>query len=140
MSEETREYTGGCFCQYVRYRALGRPIDVTHCHCSMCRGTCGSPFVTWVTFGRANFSFTSGMPTRFNSSRFVERSFCGRCGTTLTFEDDRLQEVDVTVGSLEQPNDWFPEKHIWTSSRLRWLNMNDGLQEYPQDSPNETKS
>lgn len=136
MSEETKEYIGGCFCGNIRYRALGEPLGVTHCHCSMCRRTCGAPFVTWVTFIRETFSFTSGVPSRFKSSDQVERSFCNCCGTALTFEEtSRPDQVEVTVGSLEQPNDLSPEDHIWTSSRLRWLHMNDGLPEYPQDSP-----
>lgn len=138
MVEEVKEYIGGCFCGNVRYRATGQPVGVTHCHCSTCRRVCGAPFVTWVSFKRTNFSFTYGTPTRFKSSDNVERSFCNRCGTALTFEEaTRSQWVDVTVGSLDQPNDLSPEDHIWTSSRLNWLHINDGLPEYLQDSPRE---
>ncbi len=86
MVEEVKEYMGGCFCGSIRYRATGQLGGVSHCHCSMCRRVCGAPFVTWVSFNRANFSFTCGTPTRFKSSDKVERSFCNRCGTALTFE------------------------------------------------------
>jgi hypothetical protein len=100
----------------------------------MCRRASGAPFVTWVTFNRVNFSFTNGSPARFKSSEKAERSFCNHCGTALTFEETaQPDQVDVTVGSLDEPNDLSPEDHIWTSSRLSWLKMNDGLPEYPQD-------
>lgn len=136
MSEETIEYTGGCFCGNIRYSALGKPIGVSHCHCSMCGRVCGAPFITWVSFSRANFSFISGNPSRFKSSDKVERSFCNHCGTALTFEEiSQPDRVDVTVGSLDAPNDLSPEDHIWTSSRLSWLHINDGLPEYLQASP-----
>jgi len=128
MIEAVREYTGGCFCGSIRYRATGQLGGVSHCHCSMCRRVCGAPFVTWVSFKRANFSFTCGTPTRFKSSDKVERSFCNLCGTAIAFEETtRSQWVDVTVGSLDQPNAVFPEDHIWTSSKLSWLHINDCL-------------
>ena len=141
MTEETKQYTVGCFCGNISYKTIGQPIGVTHCHCSTCRRVCGAAFITWVSFKKANFAFTCGTPTRFKSSDNVERSFCNRCGTALTFEEvSQPDRVDVTVGSLDQPNDVFPEDHIWTSSRLSWLHMNDGLPEYAQESPRENKS
>ncbi len=42
MSEETIEYTGGCFCSKVHYQVLGKPIQVTHCHYSMRYWACGA--------------------------------------------------------------------------------------------------
>ncbi|MCA1990992.1 MAG: GFA family protein [Coleofasciculus sp. S288] len=133
MSEQPIEYTGGCFCGYVRYRALEKPIEVTHCHCSICRRVSGAPFVTWATFAKTNFSWTNSKPSRFHSSSKAERTFCDRCGTALTFEEIKRSElIDVTVGSMDQPNNFSPQEHVWTSSRLSWLHLSDGLPEYLQ--------
>lgn len=138
MSRETTDYQGGCLCGHVRYRALGEPLGVTHCHCSMCRRSCGAAFVTWVSFPKADFSLTSGELSRFKSSERVERSFCNRCGTAIAFaETSRPDEIDLTVGSFDEPERLSPEDHIWTDARLRWLRVDDGLPEYSQDLPSQ---
>jgi hypothetical protein len=135
-NKQIQEYKGGCFCGYIRYQIVGKPIEITHCHCTICRRVSGAPFITWVTFASADFSFAAGnIPSRFNSSCTAERTFCNRCGTALTFaETERSQLLDVTVGSMDHPNEFVPEEHIWVSSRLRWLHINDGLPEYPQNN------
>ena len=54
-----------------------------------------------------------------NSRDLVELRFRNCCGTALTFEETtRPEQVDITVGSLDEPNDLSPENHIWTSSLL----------------------
>ena len=42
-------YSGGCLCGSVRYRATGKPIAPTHCHCETCRRVSGAAFMTWVS-------------------------------------------------------------------------------------------
>jgi hypothetical protein len=132
---QTDDYEGGCFCGHIRYSIQGQPLEVTHCHCSICRRVSGAPFVTWITVATANFSFTAAKPSSFQSSSQAERTFCNQCGTALTFSEiGRPHQIDVTVGSLDRPNDISPDEHIWVSSRLQWLHLQDGLPEYPQEN------
>jgi hypothetical protein len=59
------------------------------------------------------------------------RSFCGRCGTQLTFEsDDTPAEIDITTASLDDADAVPPGDHIWTRSRLAWIRLADGLPEH----------
>lgn len=116
---------GGCLCGAVRYEVTGTPEGVTHCHCSMCRKASGAAFITWVTVRPDRVVFTRGQPTTYRSSPRARRGFCRACGSPLTFELN--DEIDVTAGSLDEPNAIEPADHIWTSSRLRWLRMEDGL-------------
>ena len=44
------EWTGGCLCGAVRYRASADPLRVVSCHCGMCRRTSGAAFLTFVHF------------------------------------------------------------------------------------------
>jgi GNAT superfamily N-acetyltransferase len=130
---------GGCFCGAVRYAVARPPREVTHCHCGICRRTTGAPFVTWATFPAAAFALSTGTPSEIRATPRAVRSFCSRCGTALTFrETARPNSVDVTVGSFDAPDALAPEEHIWTTSRLAWLHVDDDLAEHPEEKPGET--
>ena len=134
-----RELLGGCFCGALRYRIETVVDDVTHCHCGICRRTSGAAFVTWVTIPAASFGFTAGEPAALDSTPRARRTFCRICGTPLTFQYRATPEsVDVTVGSLDDPNAIAPTAHIWTSSQLRWLHVEDDLPRHREGTPSPT--
>ena len=123
--------TGGCLCGRVRYRADAAPILVTHCHCTLCRRQSGAAFLTWASFPSTAFTITQGAPAVFRATEKAERSFCAKCGTPLSFRFFASPgEIDVTLGSLDDPNAMQPQDHIWTSTRLHWLELTDGLPHY----------
>jgi hypothetical protein len=129
---------GGCFCGRVRYEAAGTPFQETNCHCSICRRISGAPFDTWFSVAHSEFRLVCGDPARFKSSAVATRSFCPHCGTPLTFEhDDFPDEIDVTTCSLDRPELAPPRDHIWTSSKLSWLKLTDGLPEYEESRQDE---
>jgi hypothetical protein len=124
---------GGCFCGRIRYEVTGAPFDETNCHCSICRRTTGAPFVAWFSVRPSEFRCVSGDPARFRSSSKADRSFCAHCGTQLTFRsDDYPDEIDITTCSLDHPEDVPPRDHIHTSSKLPWIELADGLEQYSQ--------
>jgi hypothetical protein len=124
---------GGCFCGRIRYEVAGTPFHETNCHCSICRRTTGAPFVAWFSVRPSEFRLVSGEPVRFRSSTKGSRSFCGHCGTQLTFQgDDWPDEVDVTTCSLDHPEQVPPHDHTRTSSKLRWIQLSDGLPQHPE--------
>ena len=124
---------GGCYCGAIRYQIDGTPFHESNCHCSICRRTTGSPFVTWFSVRRDEFRFVSGEPARFKSSEKGTRSFCPRCSGQLTFENsDFPGEIDVTTCSLDDPNVVPPRDNVWTSSRVRWV-VPDGLPEFREN-------
>jgi hypothetical protein len=127
--------TGGCFCGEIRYEAE-QTLHCCNCHCTICRRTTGAPFVTWLTAQRSTFRITRGEPKELRSSPEATRSFCPNCGTPLTFARDNLfGEIDLTVGSLDDPDFAAPSHHIFTSSKLAWINLAHGLPEYSADLP-----
>ena len=122
---------GGCFCRGIRYEAGGTPFYRTNCHCSICRRTSATAFVTWFSVPKAEFRIVAGAPARFRSTPKALRTFCPRCGTPLTFEhDDAANEIDVTTCSLDDPEALPPEDHTRTSSKLGWVKLADGLPEH----------
>ena len=129
------DWTGGCLCGAVRYRATAAPLRAVSCHCAMCRRASGAAFLTFVHFPKEAFTWTEGAPTRYRSSANAERGFCARCGSTLSMHEAILDDrVQVSLGSLDRPGDVRPDDHVWTQSQLPWLNIVDGLPRFPQNS------
>ena len=124
---------GGCLCGEIRYEAGGTPFHETNCHCSMCQRASGAPMVAWFSVPRFALRWVRGHPTRYQSSAHSTRSFCSRCGTQLTFESDQHPaEIDITICSLDDPEQLPPKDHTRTSSQLSWVKLDDGLPEYPE--------
>lgn len=127
--------TGGCCCGAIRYRIAAPASDVTHCHCRLCQRSSGAPVVTWLTVPTAALTWLSGTPRLRRSSPRAVRGFCADCGTALTFAyDDQPASIDVTVASLDQPAVIAPRAHIWTSSAMPWLRVDDDLVRYEGSS------
>ena len=124
---------GGCLCGAVRYRVSGPSLARALCHCRTCRLASGAPSVAWVVFQSRDFAFIEGQPTRFHSSPNVVRTFCGKCGTPLTYQQtSKTDSIDVTTVTLDAPNAFAPTKEVWTEHKLAWERLNEALQLYPR--------
>lgn len=115
------EAQGGCQCGDVRYVISGTPEQSLVCHCPDCRRAAGAHSVGWLLLRSEQFSVRSGSPRTFNSSPGVTRAFCGRCGTTLTWVGDKQPgRIDVTIGSLDDPNQFPPSRAVYRRHKLAW--------------------
>ncbi|MDX1576141.1 MAG: GFA family protein [Kiloniellales bacterium] len=129
------DWTGGCLCGAIRYRATAAPLRAMICHCETCRRVSGSAFLSFVHFAKDRFTWESDEPTRYRSSAYAERGFCPTCGSTLSMHEEVLGDrVQVSLGSLDRPEDVAPEDHVWTQSQLPWLEVADDLPRFPQSS------
>jgi hypothetical protein len=64
----------------------------------------------------------SGSPASYRSSERAVRHFCPICGSTLFWREDDGNEVDVFLGSFDQPGRLpTPEYAIWAQHRVPWL-------------------
>nr|KMM68786.1 hypothetical protein CPAG_05110 [Coccidioides posadasii RMSCC 3488] len=67
--------------------------------------------------------------SHYKSSRDVTRSFCSRCGTTLTYYFERPASspisplIDITMGSLDEESleKIHPERQVWWDSGIGWM-------------------
>ena len=127
---------GHCQCGAIRYIAEGEPRASTLCHCTICRRSSGAPTVAWFTLAAREFRIVTGTPVQHATSLHGTRTFCGTCGTPLTFRSSRApDDVDVTTGSLADASQVPPVDHTYTASQLRWLHVNDGLPRFSQARP-----
>jgi hypothetical protein len=126
---------GGCLCGEVRYRVSGQSLSRSLCHCRTCRLASGAPSVAWVVFRSSDFEFIAGQPNSFNSSPGVVRTFCGRCGTPLTYQQtSKTDTIDVTTVTLDVAGEFAPTREVWTEHKVAWERLNDALQHYPRSS------
>jgi hypothetical protein len=122
------EWTGGCLCGAIRFRAGADPIRAVNCHCATCRRVSGAAFMTFVHFPKSAFAWTGTAPRRYRSSADAERGFCPVCGSTLSIHEEVLADrVLVSLGSLDRPELVRPDDHVWTRSQLPWLEVVDDL-------------
>ena len=122
----TQAIRGGCFCGAVRYEIEAGDYIVANCHCSMCRKTSAAPFVTWLVAPASVFSYVLGKPALLQSSAKGSRYFCSDCGSPLVcINSDHPDQVDVTTGSLDQPENFPPTVAVHEDSKLPWLSATE---------------
>jgi hypothetical protein len=135
MTEEA-VFEGGCLCGAIRYQSTALPVRGVICHCSMCRKHSGAPILAFVHFPLDAFTWVKGKPARYLSSQYAERGFCSKCGSTLSMHEEVLADrVQVTLGSLDEPDRAKIDDHVWTGNRIAWFEVKDDLPRYPKDSP-----
>jgi hypothetical protein len=131
----TTSVEGGCLCGAVRYQASGEALVRTLCHCRSCRLASGAPSLAWVVFPAGGFRYTAGAPTGYASSPGVTRTFCGACGTSLTWQQaSRTESIDVATATLDNANDFAPTKEIWVEHKLEWEALSPDTEHYARSS------
>ena len=126
MSEnvKTDRITGGCYCGKIRYGADGPPLYQANCHCANCRRAIGAQAVAWITVRSSTFKFEQGTPKRYQTETGAWRTFCPDCGTSLTYENhSRPEEIDLTTGSLDEPENFPPNRDVFPEEKLSWVEL-----------------
>lgn len=136
---ESPPLQGGCLCGDVRYRLLRRTGEAPLCHCINCRRWSGAPLLAWVTVPRDALEWTRNAPVAYDHASDlatqVRRTFCARCGSGLTWERIDGDEVDVTVGTLDDAEAVAPTHHCFAGRQLSWLELTDTLPRYDKSTP-----
>ncbi|MGQ5523322.1 GFA family protein [Chitinimonas sp. PSY-7] len=129
---------GGCQCGAIRYQVSGSPLGAAFCHCSMCRKANAAPAVAWALYKEDQVRFLHERPTEYHSSTDAKRGFCPRCGTQISFVANYIPGlIDITIGSMDDPNAVPPTAHYWESKRLSWVHFADQLPRYVAFPPHE---
>jgi hypothetical protein len=106
-----------------------KPKRVVNCHCDICKKSVGSPFVTWAIFEKDAILFNTSPPTHTAENR-AARTYCDTCGISIAYRHpNRKNVMDITIGCLDEPEKYPPERNIWTKKRLSWIKK-------PGDIPN----
>ena len=122
------ELSGQCRCGSVRYRVHGDVLNAGHCHCESCRRTTSSPVTTYFTAHRSAVTLTGDSLRHYASSPGVERSFCGTCGSPMSYTGKtRPDEIDLFVATLDAGQSVEIKEHWYWGERVPWLHVEDDL-------------
>lgn len=116
-----QSHTGGCQCGSVRFTASGVPKFAARCHCASCRQATGAEFATWVGWRDDQVEWSAGEPQRYASSEGVQRGFCGKCGTPLSYQGAKWPgETHLLIGLFDTPQDFPPHGDAFKGEALPW--------------------
>jgi len=132
-------FDGGCTCRHVRYRMTSRPMFVHGCHCSWCQRETGGAFATNAMIEADRVELTSeGQPeavdTPSASGKGQKIWRCPKCKVAVWSNyagaGDKVRFV--RVGSLDAGHGIAPDIHIFTSTRLPWVVLPQGVPAVPE--------
>ncbi len=123
--------TGGCACGAVRYRLAADPLFVHCCHCLNCQRQTGSAFVINLLIEAERVEVLAGTPQPVDVPRddgSVQRIYrCPDCQVAIFSEYSRPEVRFVRAGTLDDPSAVAPDVHIYTRSKLPWVQIPDSV-------------
>lgn len=124
---------GRCLCGAVRYQVRGALRGVIDCHCGQCQRWSGH-FVAATAVDRDRLEIADGAALQwYESSPGIRRGFCGRCGSSLFWDDSSASSVSIMAGTLDPPSGLSTLKHIHIADKGDYHHIADGLPQYQQN-------
>ena len=119
------EYQGGCSCGAIRFATSKHPLRVGVCHCLDCRKHHGAPFYAAAIYSIEDVTITG------DAKAHKGRCFCSECGSSVfAITDD---EIELHLGSFDEPNQFTPTYECWTIRRENWLTPIIGAEQFERD-------
>jgi hypothetical protein len=129
---------GGCDCRAVRYRLHSAPLFVHCCHCRWCQRETGSAFALNAMIEADRVSMITGEPqmvaTPSNSGKGQSIARCPVCRIALwsNYAGAGNTVHFVRVGTLDQPDRFPPDIHIFTASKQPWVILPSSVPAVPE--------
>ena len=123
---------GGCTCGHVRYRLAGKPLIVHACHCSWCQRETGTAHALNALYEADHVEHLKAEPefiqTPSASGRGQRIARCPNCKVAIwsNYPQSGPMVRFVRVGTMDNPGEYPPDIHIFTSSKLPWVTFPDG--------------
>jgi hypothetical protein len=129
---------GGCTCRAVRYRLARSPLIVHCCHCRWCQRETGSAFALNALIESTELAVLEGqpevVPTPSASGKGQRIARCPLCRVALwsRYAGGGDAFSFVRVGTLDEPDRFPPDVHIYTESKQPWVLIPPGARAFPQ--------
>jgi hypothetical protein len=133
IQKTDRSFEGGCTCRAVRYRVTSRPMFVHCCHCRWCQRETGASFALNALVEADRVIVLSGSPevvnTPSNSGKGQKITRCPTCRIAVWSNyagaGDKVRFI--RVGTLDEPDQFPPDIHIFTMSKQPWVVLPPGM-------------
>jgi hypothetical protein len=131
-------FDGGCDCRAVRYRMKSRPLFVHCCHCRWCQRETGTAFALNALIETDRVELLTGKPemvdTPSNSGKGQRIARCPRCRIALWSHYGGAGDIVsfIRVGTLDDPDAFPPDIHIFTASKQPWVVLPPGAGAVPE--------
>ena len=128
MTDEV--FAGRCTCGGVKFRMTSRPLFVHCCHCRWCQRETGASFALNAMIEADRVQLIEGevdvVHTPSESGRGQKIARCRHCRVAIwsTYSWDAVRFV--RVGTLEAPDLFPPDIHIFTMSKQPWVALSAG--------------
>ncbi len=121
------ELTGRCLCGAVRWSYNGPLTRNLICHCESCQRATSAPFTAFIGMKPEHLKW-QGEVNAYQSSEATWRGFCPTCGSRLYFRSDRWPgEIHLHAATLDDPDQYTPDKQVFSGERAPWLDKIEGL-------------
>lgn len=137
MNVEAIQHEGGCACRFVRYRLLSNPLFIHCCHCRWCQRETGASFALNALIEADRVELLQGevdaVHTPSNSGAGQKISRCPKCRVAVWSNYAGAGDVlhFVRVGTLDEPDRFPPDIHIYTESKQPWVVLPPGSTTVP---------
>ena len=141
MDDSTSRFEGGCACRAVRYRLLSPPLVVHACHCTECQRLTGAAFAVNALIETGRLETLCGeprpVPVTGTSGKPQTVFRCPHCQIALWshYPGAGASLAFVRVGTLDEPARLPPDIHIFTSTKLPWVELPEGARAVPEYYP-----
>lgn len=138
MSDPNDRLEGGCACRAVRYRLGSAPLIVHACHCTECRRLTGAAFAVNALIETDRLERLAGEPREVpvvGTSGKPQAIFrCPACAVALWshYPGAGPKLAFVRVGTLDDPARLPPDIHIFTSTKLPWVDLPGDARTVPE--------
>ena len=120
-----KQVTGGCQCGKVRVVARGEPDRVGVCHCLDCRKHHGALFFAAAIYTK------EAVTVEGETRDYKGRHFCPECGSSVFAVSEG--EVEVHLGTFDEPDQFTPDYELWTRRREAWLPRFPSTEKFDRD-------